>query len=209
MSENDADKLEAAIAQLETERIRRVLDRVAAGTAIFDGKLIIGGAPSGKSYELKPYRKDDQGRDVYAGPAPVIDEDGHAPRIMEVVTGVPRGVDDSDDADTPDTKPEPKSYMHQRYEPIKPAPSDEPEPITSPPIFVRVQIEAPNDRNPGGTLVDAVALIEPNGQMTVRDRETGKPLGTAQVAHGDDFKAVARRVVLRTRGSSDFWRTLQ
>src|SRR5215471_5547628 len=111
MSENDADKLEAAIAQLETERIRRVLDRVAAGTAIFDGKLIIGGAPSGKSYELKPYRKDDQGRDVYAGPAPVIDEDGRLqPRIVEVVTGVPRGRDDDDGPDLPRTE-EPKTFL--------------------------------------------------------------------------------------------------
>ena len=103
--------------------------------------------------------------------------------------------------------------MHQRYEPIKPAPSDEPEPesFTDEPIelAVRVHLEGPSEANPGGTLVDAIAFVEPNGTLTVRERETGKPIGTATVKAGDDFKAAARRVVLRARGSSDFWRTLQ
>jgi hypothetical protein len=187
---------------------------VAAGTAIFDGKLIIGGAPSGKSYELKPYRKDDQGRDVYAGPAPVIEDGRAAPRIMEVVTGVPRGFDDSDDdedsAPAQASEPEPKSFLNlpERYKPVT-VREPEPELPSCPPIHLRVQLASPNDQQPGGEIVEAVAFVEPNGTLTVRERATGKPIGTAQVKAGDDFKAAARRVILRQRGPSDFWRSLQ
>jgi glucose dehydrogenase len=78
----------------------------------------------------------------------------------------------------------------------------------SPPITLRVQIEPPSEtgRNPAGVIVKAVAFVEPNGTLVVRDRGTGKPLGTTKVKHGDNFAAAARGVVLRSQqGPSSFW----
>jgi hypothetical protein len=57
------------IRALEDEKLRRILQRVAEGTAAFDGKLIFSGTDSeGAADGLKPTRREN-GIDIFPGPA--------------------------------------------------------------------------------------------------------------------------------------------
>jgi len=184
----DPEKLQAALEALEAEKERRDEEKIASGEAVVHVDVCTPGNEDHRTH-------DDSGRELIH---------------LRVYTGVPRGVDDDDTPSEPQTPAKREPWSHQRYAPVRPNESEpEPEPITSPPIFVRVQIEAPNDRNPGGRVAEAIAHIEMNGTMTVRDRYTGSVIGTTSVKAGDDFAAAARRLILRQRGPSDFWRSLQ
>ena len=92
---DDPDKLEIAIEHLEAERMRRVLEKVQRGEAVFDGQIDIRGLPATDEKpndEWKPIGRDELGREVYPGPAPSLDEHGRPePRVLKVFTGVPRG----------------------------------------------------------------------------------------------------------------------
>src|SRR5215472_16571303 len=112
----DPEKLQAALEALEAEKERRDEEKIASGEAVVHIDVCSPGNEDRRTHDAS-------GRELIH---------------LRVHTGVPRGIDDSDDADTPEAKPEPKSYMHQRYEPIRPAPPDKSEPLESLAIAIRV-----------------------------------------------------------------------
>jgi len=128
---DDPDKLEIAIVQLEQERMRRVLEKVQRGEAVFDNRIDIRGLPSRDEKpidEWKPIGRDALGREVYPGPERTLDEHGRPePRILRVITGVPRG-DDVIPDEPQEQKPMP-DFLRREPTPIARA---EP-PLPSPP----------------------------------------------------------------------------
>ena len=72
---------------------------------------------------------------------------------------------------------------------------------------MRVQIEAPSEREPSGVLMEAAYTVA-GGTLTVTDMQ-GRQIGSGYVNPGDDFDAAARTVVLRERGPRSFWKKLK
>jgi hypothetical protein len=144
-----------------------------------------------------------------------LDEDGcPEPRILQVITGVPRGDDVCPDPE-PQHRPNPlpDHIRREREDPAtaEPPPPSPPPPPPSPPRVVRVQIEPPSEREPGGVLFEASYTVQDTGPgtgaLTVSDFQ-GRLIGKTDVRTADDADAAARRVVLREKGSP-FWRRLQ
>lgn len=208
---DDPEKLEIAIEHLEAERMRRVLEKVQRGEAVFDGQIDIRGLPARDEKpidEWKPIGRDELGREVYPGPAPSLDEHGRPePRVLKVFTGVPRGGIEADGVslDPDEQKPMP-SFSQREWLERPPVAKAEPElapALTpSPPRVVRVQIEAPSEREPGGVIMEAAYTVA-GGTLTVTDMQA-RQIGSGYVNPDDDFDAAARRVVLRERGPSSF-----
>jgi hypothetical protein len=99
MSTDDASKLQAALAQLEQERWRRIDQKVADGKAVYGDPIVVG-RPESVARIANKVRRDAAGREIY--PRPIVEKDGETSRIGVVITGVPRaGRDDGGAEEAP------------------------------------------------------------------------------------------------------------
>jgi hypothetical protein len=210
--------------ELEAERDRRVLDKVARGEAVLlPPKVAVVGVPKSDTADAK-VEHDAQGKEVYRG---VLREDGTIdPGINVIITGVPRaGRDDGEPVVQatntsktwkcsmcggtfpnkvtihrcePRTNDRPKIPPPQRVQPV-------PKPEEAPRRYIWTQTRGATDTDPG-------AIAE--GTYTVSDDwlyvwdAAGNHLGRLAIAPGDDAAVVARRLLRDKTGSNAFYAPL-
>src|SRR6516165_11736645 len=85
------DKVEL-LRRLEEEQERRILEKVAAGQAVFIPPIVVGVEPSEPVTEGQ---RDASGREMYYG---TVNKDGVVDRITTIITGVPRAGRDAEEA---------------------------------------------------------------------------------------------------------------
>jgi hypothetical protein len=155
MQTDDPDKLSAALVLLETERQRRLDEKVAAGDVLCAPPVVVGDPTSiadAKAAKVSELRKAGETREIVFG-QPLYDPDGQeVDRIAVIATGVPRTGRDKLPDDYVPWKPDPS----KRYTPSAPAsyaraaPTDAFDlPAESDPTPFRVTTEPPPEHSCG------------------------------------------------------------
>ena len=204
MSPNDKE----ALARLEEEKERRILEKVAAGQAVFIPPIVVGVEPDAPVTEGQ---RDASGREMYYG---TVKRDGMVDRTDTIITGVPRAGRDAEDAVERlvarakqtgyPSDPLQAKAVKAREAPVPPPPEPEPEPESK---RVRVTIELPTDNNLG-SVADGYYFVQ--DEMVYVSDALKRPLGRLALNPGDNPEIVARRL-LKSKycGSNNFYRKLQ
>ena len=195
--------------RLEEERERRILEKVAAGQAVFIPPIVVGVEPDAPVTEG---HRDASGRELYYG---TVKQDGTVERITTIITGVPRSGRDAEDAverlvelakerGYPSDPLQAKAVKAREAPQAPPPPEPEPEPEAR---RVRVTIELPTDNNLG-SVVDGYYFVQ--DEMVYVSDALKRPLGRLALNPGDNPEIVARRL-LKSKycGNNNFYRKLQ
>jgi hypothetical protein len=194
--------------RLEEERERRILERVAAGQAVFIPPLVVGVEPDVPVVEGQ---RDASGREMYYG---TVKRDGTVDRTDTIITGVPRAGRDNEDAverlvarakqtGYPSDPLQAKAVKAREAPQAPPPPEPEPEPEFK---RVRVTIELPTDNNLG-SVVDGYYFVQ--DEMVYVQDALKRPLGRLALNPGDNPEIVARRVLKSKYCGNNFYRKLQ
>ena len=204
MSPNDKE----ALARLEEEKERRILEKVAAGQAVFIPPIVVGVEPDAPVTEGQ---RDASGRELYYG---TVKRDGTVDRTDTIITGVPRAGRDAEDAverlvarakqtGYPSDPLQAKAVKAREATQEPPPPEPEPEPEFK---RVRVTIELPTDNNLG-SVVDGYYFVQ--DEMVYVSDALKRPLGRLALNPGDNPEIVARRVLKSKYCGNNFYRKLQ
>jgi hypothetical protein len=203
MSPNDKEALE----RLEEEKERRILERVAAGQAVFIPPLVVGVE---SDEPVAEGQRDASGRELYYG---TPKKDGAVDRTACIITGVPRSGRDSEEAverliehakqNAHRSDPLLAKALQAREAPQVPPEPPEPEPQRRP---IRATIELPTD-NSLGAVVEGSYVVRDNMVYVFDDR--GQPIGRHDVSPGEDPENIARRLLRLKRGVNAFYRRIQ
>jgi hypothetical protein len=205
MSPNDKE----ALARLEEERERRILERVAAGLAVFIPPLVVGVEPDAPVTEGQ---RDASGREMYYG---TVKRDGTVDRTDTIITGVPRAGRDAEDAverlvarakqtGYPSDPLQAKAVKAREAPQVPPPPEPEPEPESK---RVRVTIELPTD-NSLGSVVDGFYFVQDD--MVYVSDALKRPIGRHALNPGDNPEIVARRLLKSKHcGNNNFYAPLR
>ena len=202
MSPNDKE----ALARLEEEKERRILEKIAAGQAVFVGPIICGVEPDAPVTEGQ---RDASGREVYYG---AVNRDGTIDRTAIIITGVPRdGRDDQDALERLIQRAKQSGYpsdpLQAKAIQAREAPQAPPEPEPEPEYKrVRVTIELPTDNNLG-SVVDGYYFVQ--DEMVYVSDASKRPLGRLALNPGDNPEIVARRLLKSKYCGNNFYRKLQ
>jgi hypothetical protein len=191
MDGTDPAKLEAALAQLETEQARRRQTKIDSGEAVKGQTIIVVG-------------RDEDAEEALAR-LPTTTPDGRAiyyDGISVVVTGVPRA--DPDEA-------EPVPQLQNSGEISSPL---APEPAASglithsqpTPSYVRIVISNGDESGDPGAIVEGWFTIEA-GTLVLRDADD-KYINSRALLKDDDPAVLARSLLREANGSSDFNRKI-
>ena len=193
--------------RLEEERERRILEKVAAGQAVFIPPIVVGVEPDAPVTEG---HRDASGRELYYG---TVKQDGTVERITTIITGVPRSGRDAEDAVERlvarakqtgyPSDPLQAKAVKAREAPVPPPPEPEPEPESK---RVRVTIELPTDNNLG-SVADGYYFVQ--DEMVYVSDALKRPLGRLALNPGDNPEIVARRLLKAKHCSNNFYRKLQ
>ena len=195
--------------RLEEERERRILEKVAAGQAVFIPPIVVGVESADPVTEGQ---RDASGREMYYG---TVMRDGTVDRTDTIITGVPRAGRDAEDAverlvarakqtGYPSDPLQAKAVKAREAPQAPPPPEPEPEPEFR---RLRVTIELPTDNNLG-SVVDGYYFVQ--DEMVYVSDALKRPLGRLALNPGDNPEIVARRL-LKSKycGSNNFYRKLQ
>ena len=194
--------------RLEEERERRILEKVAAGQAVFIPPIVVGVEPDAPVTEG---HRDASGRELYYG---TVKQDGTVERITTIITGVPRSGRDAEDAverlvelakerGYPSDPLQAKAVKAREAPQAPPPPEPEPEPEFK---RVRVTIELPTDNNLG-SVVDGYYFVQ--DEMVYVQDALKRPLGRLALNPGDNPEIVARRLLKSKYCGNNFYRKLQ
>jgi len=194
--------------RLEEERERRILEKVAAGQAVFIPPIVVGVEPDAPVTEGQ---RDASGREMYYG---TVKRDGTVDRTDTIITGVPRAGRDAEDAverlvarakqtGYPSDPLQAKAVKAREAPQAPPPPEAEPEPEFK---RVRVTIELPTDNNLG-SVVDGYYFVQ--DEMVYVSDALKRPLGRLALNPGDDPEIVARRLLKSRHCNNNFYRKLQ
>ena len=193
--------------RLEEERERRILEKVAAGQAVFIPPIVVGVEPDAPATEGE---RDANGRETYYG---TVKRDGTVDRTDTIITGVPRAGRDAEDAVERlvarakqtgyPSDPLQAKAVKAREAPVPPPPEPEPEPEFK---RVRVTIELPTDNNLG-SVVDGYYFVQ--DEMVYVSDASKRPLGRLALNPGDNPEIVARRLLKSKYCGNNFYRKLQ
>ena len=194
--------------RLEEERERRILEKVAAGLAVFIPPLVVG-VESDKP--VTEGQRDASGREMYYG---TVKRDGSVDRITTIITGVPRAGRDAEEAiqrivEQAKQRGHPTDPIQAQAAKAREAPQAPPPPEPEPePEFkrVRVTIELPTDNNLG-SVVDGYYFVQ--DEMVYVSDALKRPLGRLALNPGDDPEIVARRLLKSRHCNNNFYRKLQ
>jgi len=204
MSPNDKE----ALARLEEEKERRILEKVAAGQAVFIPPIVVGVEPDAPVTEGQ---RDASGREMYYG---TVKRDGMVDRTDTIITGVPRAGRDTEEAiqrivEQAKERGYPTDPIRAKAAKAREAPQAPPPPEPEPePEFkrVRVTIELPTDNNLG-SVVDGYYFVQ--DEMVYVSDALKRPLGRLALNPGDNPEIVARRLLKAKHCSNNFYRKLQ
>jgi len=191
---DDTDKLAQALAHLESERDRRVQQRVLSGEARLIGPLVVGASDT----VLEP-----DGDGVVRGF--LLAEGAGIERLSRIVTGVPRCGRDvplephhlqraAPPEEAPWWKDRVGKMSHQEH-------VWESEPI-GPWIDIGTSIGGKNDSDPG-RIIPGSYRHKGNNFIEVRG-DDGKSLGVHAIKSGDDILVFAKKL-LREGRNTQFW----
>ena len=194
--------------RLEEERERRILEKVAAGQAVFIPPIVVGVEPDAPVTEGQ---RDAGGREVYYG---TVKRDGTVDRTDTIITGVPRAGRDAEDAverlvarakqtGYPSDPLQAKAVKAREAPQAPPPPEPEPEPEFR---RLRVTIELPTDNNLG-SVVDGYYFVQ--DEMVYVSDALKRPLGRLALNPGDNPEIVARRLLKSKYCGNNFYRKLQ
>jgi hypothetical protein len=194
--------------RLEEERERRILEKVAAGQAVFIPPIVVGVEPADPVTEG---HRDANGHELYYG---TVRHDGTVDRISTIITGVPRSGRDAEDA--VERLIERAKQTGHRSDPVlaqatraREAPQAPPPPEQPEPEFkrVRVTIDLPTDNNLGA-VVDGFYYVQDD--MVYVSDALKRPIGRLALNPHEDPEIVARRL-LKSKycGNNNFYRKLQ
>ena len=204
MSPNDKE----ALARLEEEKERRILEKVAAGQAVFIPPIVVGVEPDVPAMEG---HRDASGRELYYG---TVKRDGTVDRTDTIITGVPRAGRDAEEAiqrlverakqtGYPSDPLQAKAVKAREAPQAPPPPEPEPEPEAR---RVRVTIELPTDNNLG-SVVDGYYFVQ--DEMVYVSDALKRPLGRLALNPGDNPEVIARKLLKSKYCSNNFYRKLQ
>jgi hypothetical protein len=198
-------KEQAALERLEQERERRRNEKIETGQAVRVLLPVVVGASASVDAESTRKRKLDELRRSGETREVFFEE-------LVIVTGVPRPGREPADYAPPHSAEPPAPAIMSRRGAVSPAlqedaPARAPAVVEekTPPRRIRATIEQPNERNPGGVIVEAIYRVE-GGAVKVEDLE-GRLLGTQPITPGDDVEAAARRI-LREKKVSQFYQPI-
>ena len=194
--------------RLEEERERRILEKVAAGQAVFIPPIVVGVEPDAPVTEGQ---RDASGREMYYG---TVKRDGTVDRTDTIITGVPRAGRDAEDAverlvarakqtGYPSDPLQAKAVKAREAPQAPPPPEAEPEPEFK---RVRVTIELPTDNNLG-SVVDGYYFVQ--DEMVYVSDALKRPLGRLALNPGEDPEIVVRRLLKSKYCGNNFYRKLQ
>ena len=194
--------------RLEEERERRILEKVAAGQAVFIPPIVVGVEPDAPVTEGQ---RDASGREMYYG---TVNRDGTVDRTDTIITGVPRAGRDAEDAverlvarakqtGYPSDPLQAKAVKAREAPQAPPPPEPEPEPEFR---RLRVTIELPTDNNLG-SVVDGYYFVQ--DEMVYVSDALKRPLGRLALNPGDNPEIVARRLLKSKYCGNNFYRKLQ
>jgi hypothetical protein len=205
MSPNDKE----ALTRLEEEKERRILERVAAGQAVFVGPIICGVE---RDEPVTEGQRDASGREMYYG---TVKRDGTVDRTDTIITGVPRAGRDAEDAverlvaraKQAGFPSDPiRAQAAKARDEASQAPQAPPEPELEPEFKrVRVTIDLPTDTSLGA-VVDGFYFVQ-DDMVYVQDA-LKRPLGRLALNPGDNPEIVARRVLKSKHCSNNFYRKI-
>ena len=194
--------------RLEEERERRILEKVAAGQAVFIPPIVVGVEPDAPVTEGQ---RDASGREMYYG---TVKRDGAVDRTDTIITGVPRAGRDAEDAVERlvarakqtgyPSDPLQAKAVKAREAPQAPSPPEpEPEPERH---YVRVQVRPSSENDPGEIREAHFATI--GSLVKIWDLQ-GRLLGSGPVRPDEDSKAVAQRILkAKSDCGNSFYRPL-
>jgi hypothetical protein len=209
-----------ALARLEAERDRRVLDKIARGEAVLlPPKVAVIGYP--KPMPAAVIERDPQGREIIRG---TLREDGTIdPGIATIVTGVPRPGRDT--TGEPAAPPAPKStgkwtcptcrgsfpdaVTIHRCEPAGPKLPRPAQP--APPVqeeqrrHIWTQVRGATETDPGQIAEGSFSVMD--GMVYAWDAD-GKHLGRLALGPSDDAATVARRLLRDKTSAGGFYAPL-
>src|SRR6516165_9041565 len=194
--------------RLEEERERRILEKVAAGQAVFIPPIVVGVESADPVTEGQ---RDASGREMYYG---TVMRDGTVDRTDTIITGVPRAGRDAEDAverlvarakqtGYPSDPLQAKAVKAREAPQAPPPPEPEPEPEFR---RLRVTIELPTDNNLG-SVVDGYYFVQ--DEMVYVSDALKRPIGRLALNPGEDPEIVARRLLKSKHCSNNFYRKLQ
>jgi len=195
--------------RLEEERERRILEKVAAGQAVFIPPLVVGVEPDAPVTEGQ---RDASGREMYYG---TVKRDGAVDRTDTIITGVPRAGRDAEDAverlvarakqtGYPSDPLQAKAVKAREAPQAPPPPEPEPEPERH---YVRVQVRPSSENDPGEIREAHFATI--GSLVKIWDLQ-GRLLGSGPVRPDEDSKAVAQRILkAKSDCGNSFYRPLK
>ena len=195
--------------RLEEERERRILEKVAAGQAVFIPPIVVGVEPDAPVTEGQ---RDASGREMYYG---TVKRDGAVDRTDTIITGVPRAGRDAEDAverlvarakqtGYPSDPLQAKAVKAREAPQAPPPPEPEPEPERH---YVRVQVRPSSENDPGEIREAQFATI--GSLVKIWDLQ-GRLLGSGPVRPDEDSKAVAQRILkAKSDCGNSFYRPLK
>ena len=195
--------------RLEEERERRILEKVAAGQAVFIPPIVVGVEPDAPVTEGQ---RDASGREMYYG---TVKHDGTVDRTDTIITGVPRAGRDAEDAverlvarakqtGYPSDPLQAKAVKAREAPQAPPPPEPEPEPERH---YVRVQVRPSSENDPGEIREAHFATI--GSLVKIWDLQ-GRLLGSGPVRPDEDSKAVAQRILkAKSDCGNSFYRPLK
>ena len=194
--------------RLEEERERRILEKVAAGQAVFIPPMVVGVEPDAPVTEGQ---RDASGRELYYG---TVKRDGMVDRTDTIITGVPRAGRDAEDAVERlvarakqtgyPSDPLQAKAVKAREAPQAPPPEPEPEPERH---YVRVEIRPASENDPGQVQEGHFATI---GTLVQVWDLNGKLLGSGAVRPDEDPASVARKILkAKSDCGNSFYRPLK
>ena len=204
MSPNDKE----ALARLEEEKERRILEKVAAGQAVFIPPIVVGVEPDVPAMEG---HRDASGRELYYG---TVKRDGTVDRTDTIITGVPRAGRDAEEAiqrlverakqtGYPSDPLQAKAVKAREAPQAPPPPEPEPEPERH---YVHVEIRPASENDPGQIIEGRYAVI---GSLVQVWDLNGRLLGSGAVKPDEDPKSVARKILrVKSDCGNSFYRPL-
>jgi hypothetical protein len=192
MADIDHDKTLAALEQLETEKARRLQDKIAAGDIVSQTVTVV------------CFRDEDveEACERALANLPTLGPDGRPIHhdLSVIVTGVPRDPDFGKWVPT-------QISSEGVASPSEPARGGEVSPSPSEPIPTHVQITISNGtEGDPGAIVEAYYTIE-EGLLVLRDRD--KKFITSRGLLKNEDPAVLARILLRERAPNDFQQPLR
>jgi hypothetical protein len=223
MQSNDKE----ALARLELERDRRILEKVARGEAVLLPPIPIVVGHAKPVAAVAKIERDAQGREIYHG---TLRDDGTIdPGISMIVTGVPRpGRDDDGEPPAPQAKSStwkcsicgrtfPNEVTIHRCEPIAHGPKPPPpRPVPPPPSLeeapprrhIWTQTRPATEAEPAGAIAEGSYSVDNDNWIYVWDG-AGNHIGRLKLAPGEDAAVVARRLLRDKTGSNAFYAPLR